>query len=347
MRQRLQRSTLWLGLPVLLLLFMALSLRFGAVPAGWADVAALISGGESEAREILRDYRLPRTAAAAVIGVYLSLAGLVFQTVLRNPLADPTIFGVAGGASLAVVAAMALMIALHPTGAALQVTTSYLPLAAVPPIALAGGLVATALVFALAWRGGFSALRLVLIGVVLAALLQGVVMAMVLTLSETRTELAILWLAGSLYARDFGNVLPALPWGVAGIIVIVLMLPVLSALRFDTDTANAMGVPVRWAAPGLLAVAAALAAVAISIAGPVGFVGLIVPHMTRLLVGPSLQHQLWGAALIGACLVIASDTLGRAIAPPLEIPVGIVTSLIGAPVFALQIRLWMKREAND
>lgn len=347
MRQRLQRCTLWLGLPVLLLLFMALSLRFGAVPAGWADVAALISGGESEAREILRDYRLPRTAAAAVIGVYLSLAGLVFQTVLRNPLADPTIFGVAGGASLAVVAAMALMIALHPTGAALQVTTSYLPLAAIPPIALAGGLAATTLVFALAWRGGFSALRLVLIGVVLAALLQGVVMAMVLTLSETRTELAILWLAGSLYARDFGNVLPALPWGVAGIIVIVLMLPVLSALRFDTDTANAMGVPVRWAAPGLLAVAAALAAVAISIAGPVGFVGLIVPHMTRLLVGPSLQHQLWGAALIGACLVIASDTLGRAIAPPLEIPVGIVTSLIGAPVFALQIRLWMKREAND
>lgn len=277
-------------------------------------------------------------ATAQVIGVYLALSGLVFQTVLRNPLADPTMFGVSGGAAFAVVAAMLLSIYLFPAGDSLQAASRYLPMGLVPVIALIGSLSATALVFWLAWDHGFSPLRLVLMGVVLAAVLNGIVMAMVLTLSETRTELAILWLAGSLYARDFSNVLPALPWGFVAILAIIVMAPQMSALRFDPQTATAIGVPVRIIAPLLLVVGACLAASAVSIAGPVGFVGLVVPHISRLIARPDIPAQIISNVFIGAILVVASDTLGRAIAPPIEIPVGIITSLIGAPVFAVLIR---------
>ncbi|SMR83535.1 iron complex transport system permease protein [Aliiroseovarius halocynthiae] len=328
---------------VLLLIVCLLSLRFGAVEVAWSDVFNITSETPNANTQVILDYRLPRTVAAIVIGSYLALSGLVFQTVLRNPLADPTMFGVSGGAAFAVVAAMSLAIYLFPVGESLQVATSYLPMAVVPVIALVGSLSATALVFWLAWDRGFSPLRLVLIGVVLAAVLNGIVMAMVLTLSETRTELAILWLAGSLYARDFSNVLPALPWGVAAISAIVILSPQLSALRFDPQTAASMGVATRTLAPVLLGIAACLAASAVSIAGPIGFVGLIVPHLARLIARPTIAAQILSCLFIGAILVVASDTVGRAVAAPLEVPVGIVTSLLGAPVFAFLIRAQAKR----
>lgn len=337
---------LWIGYLICLVVAVFLSLRFGAVPTSWADVYSSLTPTPNAKAKVILDYRLPRTVAAMIIGIYLALSGMVFQTVLRNPLADPTMFGVSGGASFAVIAAMSLAIYLFPVDQSLQVSTSYLPMTLVPVIALLGSLCATALVFWLAWDRGFSALRLVLMGVVLAAILNGVVMALVLTLSETRTELAILWLAGSLYARDFSNVLPALPWGIAAISAIFLLTPQLSALRFDPHTANSMGVPVRIVSPILVGIAACLAASAVSIAGPVGFVGLVVPHVSRLLAGPAIRVQMFSNMFVGAILVVASDTVGRAIAPPLEIPVGIVTSLIGAPVFACLIRAERKRSRH-
>lgn len=203
-------SALWVGYVILLFTVICLSLRFGAVQTSWADVINITAADPNSTAQVVLEYRLPRTVAAIIIGIYLALSGMVFQTVLRNPLADPTMFGVSGGAAFAVVAAMSFAIYLFPLDENLHVATSYVPMSMVPVIALVGSLAATALVFWLAWDKGFSPLRLVLMGVVLAAVLNGIVMAMVLTLSETRTELAILWLAGSLYARDFSNVLPAL-----------------------------------------------------------------------------------------------------------------------------------------
>lgn len=335
---QMRPTTLWVGYVAVLIVAICLSLRFGAVHTSWADVIDIASDAPNVNAQVVLDYRLPRTVAAMIIGIYLALSGMVFQTVLRNPLADPTIFGVSGGAAFAVVAAMSFAIYLFPLNENLHVSTSYVPMSMVPVIAMAGSLTATALVFWLAWDRGFCPLRLVLMGVVFAAVLNGVVMAMVLTLSETRTELAILWLAGSLYARDFSNVLPALPWGIAAISAIIFLTPQLSALRFDTQTANSMGVPVRLVAPLLVVIAACLAASAVSIAGPVGFVGLVVPHISRLLARPAIGDQIASNMFVGAILVVVSDTVGRAIAAPLEIPVGIVTSLIGAPVFTVLIR---------
>ncbi|MEM9584389.1 MAG: iron ABC transporter permease [Pseudomonadota bacterium] len=337
------------GLHVTLLACLAglilMSLRFGAVPANWSDVFEIFAAAPGPEGRAILELRLPRTACAVLIGAYLGLAGLVFQTVLRNPLADPTLFGISGGASLAVVAAMGIATALFPLNASYGASAAILPTDLVPPIALAGGLTATALVVWLAWQDGLSPLRLVLFGAVFAFVLNGIVMVMVMSLAESRTELAILWLAGSLYARDFANFWPAVPWGVGGIAVIVAAFPWLSGLRFDAQTAQGMGVSTRLATPILLAAAAGLAASSVSVAGPVGFVGLLVPHMVRLIYGAALGPMAGGAAILGACLVVASDLVGRVIAPPIEIPVGIVTSLIGAPIFALLIRREIRRQS--
>ncbi|MEM9348742.1 MAG: iron ABC transporter permease [Pseudomonadota bacterium] len=321
----------------------ALSLRFGAVPASWSDVARAFGAAPSPIALAIYELRVPRAACAALIGAYLGLSGLIFQTVLRNPLADPTLFGISSGASLAVVAAMGAATAFASPDVAHAAATSILPIHLVPPIALAGGIATTGLVVWLAWRDGLSPLRLVLFGAVLAVALNGIVMVMVLSLSEARTELAILWLAGSLYARDLANFWPAVPWGIAGIGVIAATFPWLSGLRFDAHTAQALGVSTRVATPVFLAAATGLAASAVSVAGPVGFVGLLVPHAARLLYGTRLSHLAIGSAILGACLVVASDLVGRIIAPPIEIPVGIVTSLIGAPVFAFLIRREIRR----
>lgn len=314
------------------------SLRLGAVDVGWGALPGMFADTPDAEAMLVLTYRAPRTLAAVVIGIYLGCAGQVFQTVLRNPLADPTLFGVSGGAGLAVVAAMSATVSLMP-GAAVSRYSAPLPMTAVPVISLAGALAATVLVL---WLSGgvhaarrFFPVRMILTGVIVSAVLNALVMGLVLGLSESRTELAILWLAGSLYGRSFDNVLPTLPWGMAGLAVIWTLRRTLSVLRFDPHSAAALGVAPGPASVLLLAVAAGLAANAVAVAGTVGFVGLIVPHITRRLLGPDMRTALWGSGLIGAILVCGADLLGRSVAPPLEIPVGMMTSLIGAPVLAL------------
>lgn len=336
---------IWIGWPLLLIAAILLGLKVGVTSTSWQDVYQSLSGSMVGQAEIVAAYRLPRVAAGAIVGVHFALAGLIMQVVLRNPLADPTIFGISGGASLAVVGAMSLSLAVFPAEHSINVSSSYVPLAWLPYIALAGGLTATALVFWLSWDGGFSVGRMTLNGVILGAILNAVVMALVMSLSEARTELAILWLAGSLYARGFEHLLPTLPWTVVGLAVVALNLRSLSALRFDRASALSMGLRIGTAQPALILVAAALASSAVAVAGPIGFVGLLVPHIARLTGARSLPVQVWVGILAGATLVVLGDTLGRIIAPPRELPVGIVTSLIGAPVFAVILSRKMRAQS--
>lgn len=321
--------------PVLLILALVLALKTGVTGADWSDVWQSLDAQPAGQAEVIATYRLPRALAGAVLGLHFGLAGLIMQIVLRNPLADPTIFGISGGASLAVVGAMTVSISLQPISTSVSVTTKFLPFAWLPPIALAGGLAATALVFWLSWDDRFSPSRMVLNGVILGAILNAIVMAMVLSLSEARTELAILWLAGSLYARGFEQLWPALPWTVAGLALVIFQARTLSALRFDQASAQSIGLNTRLMQPLLILVAVALASSAVSVAGPIGFVGLLIPHLAKLIARNSLAYQIWICIFAGATLVVVGDTLGRILAAPREIPVGIVTSLIGAPVFAI------------
>lgn len=323
----------WIAWPIGFAAIAIWSLKSGATVTTWQDVWQSLGSDPAGQAEIIATYRLPRIALGAVVGLNFALAGLVMQIVLRNPLADPTIFGISGGAALSVVAAMSIALTLDPLRESIGVSSSYLPLAWVPPIALVGGLVATAAVLWLSWEKGFSVARMTLNGVILGAILNALVMALVLSLSESRTELAILWLAGSLYARSLESLWPALPWTAIGLVAVLMQMRNLSCLRFDRISALSLGTPVSKVQPILVLVAAALASSAVSVAGPVGFVGLIVPHFARLIGAQSIFHQIWISVFAGALLVVFADTLGRVIIPPRELPVGIVTSLIGAPVF--------------
>lgn len=330
----------WVVWPLLLLLLCLLSLRLGATDATWVDVWQSLGKAPQGQAGIIAQYRLPRISAAIVVGMHFALAGLIMQIVLRNPLADPTIFGISGGASLAIVGAMSVSLAIAPVNdQSISVSTDYIPLDLLPYIALVGGLGATLLVLGLSWQrgpdGGFSPPRMTLTGVIIGAILNSLVMALVLSMSEANTELAILWLAGSLYARDFSHLLPTLPWTLVGLLAIVLLSRSLSALRFDPSSAQSMGINLRVAQPLLILLAASLAASGVAIAGPVGFVGLLVPYIAKIIGVRQMSYQIWVCCFIGAALVVSSDTLGRIIAAPVEVPVGIITSLIGAPLFAL------------
>lgn len=260
--------------------------------------------------------RLPRVALALAVGANFALAGLIVQTVLRNPLAEPGTLGISAGASLAVVTAILL------TGVQSGL--------AVPLIALAGGAVTGAAVMRLC--GGDSR-RLVLGGVIIGMALNALVMAVIVGFGAGRAELALLWMTGALYGRGFDALWPVLGMGVLAAGLLPLFVRPLALMRFGDDQAQAAGLAVRLWRSAALALAVALAASAVSAAGPVGFVGLVVPHLARLLVGSRIGPLMAITALAGAALTLLADTLGRTLAPPLEIPVGAVTGLIGVPVF--------------
>lgn len=330
----MNRVLLWSAWPTLLIIALIFSLKAGVTGANWIDVWHSLDMNPSGQADIIATYRLPRAVIGAVLGLHFALAGFVMQIVLKNPLADPTLFGISGGASLAVVGAMAVALTLYPPTDSITVSTNYLPLAWVPPIALGGGLLATMLVFLLSWDNGFSPARMVLNGVVIGAILNAIVMALVLSLSEARTEMAILWLTGSLYARGFEQLWPVLPWTLFGSVFVIFQIRNLSIMRFDIKSARSLGLNIRLTQPLLVLVAVALASSAVAVAGPIGFVGLLIPHLARLIGQRSLTYQVWICMFSGALLVVLGDTIGRILAPPREVPVGIVTSLIGAPVFA-------------
>lgn len=327
----------------LLALAVLLGMVLGAADAGWPDLWGLVfdpQGGVAEG--IITAHRLPRLVVAMQVGVHFALAGLLFQIVLDNPLADPTVLGISGGASLAVVVAMLFAASfLVPEGTP-SFVRYYLPISMVPFVALSGGLIAGALVFWLAWNGDLEPTRTALSGVALGATTGAAVMATVLAMGGAQAEVAMIWLAGSLFGRGYEEALAILPWTAGGLVAAVLVLRPLGLLRFDADLSRSMGLDTRLWRPLILAVGVALSSSAVAVVGPVGFVGLLVPHAVRLIAGPHVVQQALLSAVGGALLMVLSDVVSRSVAVPLEVPVGAVTSLLGVPVFLslLHLRGW-------
>jgi iron complex transport system permease protein len=302
-------------------LAFALNLAWGEFPLPLGDVLATLTGGGHQAdRFIVIDVRLPRAMVAALAGAALAVSGSIFQTLLRNPLASPDVIGVVAGASAAAVTVFVL-------GA----SAALIPLAA-----FGGAIAASALLYLLAWRRGLSPYRLVLVGIGIDALATAAVTyALVRGRIEDVQEAAV-WLIGSLNARAFTDVWP-LAAGLALLTPLVAVLTrSLDALSLGEDEARALGVRVEPARLGLVAAAAGLAAIAVAAAGPIGFVAFIAPHIARVLTRASGAAVLPASALCGATLVLAADLAGRLLLSPEVIPVGIVTSVLGAPFF-----LWL------
>ncbi|MEL7106708.1 MAG: iron ABC transporter permease [Pseudomonadota bacterium] len=309
------------GLGALVAALFAASLLVG--PAGIAPIAALnalIMGGDGPLPIVMQDIRLPRALLGLGVGASLGLAGAALQGFLRNPLAEPGLIGVSSAAALGAVLAI-------QTGLAASVALG-LPLAA-----LTGAALAVALLFLLAGRDG-DTLTLILAGIAVSALASAFT-SLVLNLSPNPFAAAeiVFWLLGSLADRSMTHVWIALPLMVAGWVLLALTARGLDALTLGEDAAATMGISMARLRVMVVFGAAATVGAATAVAGVIGFVGLVVPHILRPFVGASPARLLPASALGGAAMVLAADVAVRVVLPERDLKLGVVTAIVGAPLF--------------
>nr|WP_245937380.1 iron ABC transporter permease [Saliterribacillus persicus] len=264
--------------------------------------------------------RLPRLILAFLVGAALSVSGLILQSIIRNPLASPDIIGITAGAS---VGAITFIVFFAGT-----ISISWLPL-----VSMSGALVVAVLVYLLAWKQGVTPIRLVLVGIGIAAAMKAFVMMMIVVSETAVTTKSYLWLTGSLYGATMKDVIGILPWVVVFIPLAFLLARTIRVLELGDELATSLGVNVQVIRFSLLFVSVVLAGSAVAFAGGIGFVGLIAPHIAKKL-APNVFHLLVPiAGLIGGLMVMVSDLIARTAFLPLDIPAGVFTAGIGAPFF--------------
>ncbi|WP_425578146.1 FecCD family ABC transporter permease [Streptomyces albiaxialis] len=316
----------WLGGAVgVLAVLVLVSLAFGARDVPWSDVWAALGGADSTLGEAAASKRIPRTVLALLIGAALGLAGAVMQGVTRNPLADPGVLGVNMGASLAVVVAVAYFGLTSPTG---YIWT-----------AMTGAALTAGFVYAVGslGRGGATPLKLALAGAAISAASASLVTAVVLPRNDIAGGFR-LWQIGGVGGASFERTGQVAPFLAAGFALCLLSARGLNSLALGDEVAAGIGERVAVVRGVAALGAVVLCGAATAVAGPIGFVGLVVPHTCRLLVGVDHRWLLPFSALLGASLLTAADVIGRVVARPAEVDVGIVTALLGAPFFIWIVR---------
>lgn len=302
------------------------ALALGGVHLSWREVWSGLTGAASspEARVIVREIRLPRVLLAMLVGAALAVSGTALQALLRNPLADPYVLGISSGAALGAIIALWV-------GGRLA--------AASPLVAFAGALVTMAWVYLLGRRAGrLASYTLVLAGVITASFLSAVIL-FVLTLLSTRDVRGIaFWLMGDLSVVTETQLRILLPVVVLGIVTLYAFAKDLNVLLLGEEEAAHLGVNVARVQTAVYLLASLLTGVAVSVSGAIGYLGLLVPHLGRMVVGNDHRTLLPTAALGGAIVLTLSDTLARTVVAPAELPVGAVTALAGAPVFIYLLR---------
>jgi len=312
-----------------------LSILVGSVPLSFKDLldglSSLGSEVENTAGTILFSLRLPRTILIAMVGAALAGSGTAYQGLFRNPLADPYLIGVASGAGLGAVAAMSI-----------HWSYTTLGLLAVPLAAFISGLATVAIVYALARVGqALPASNLILAGVAVSSFATALTSFLMLRASgELRRALA--WLLGGATMSGWQPVLALLPYWVVGLGILLTFGHALNVLQFGDEQAQQLGLPVNRVRRWIIVAASLTTAAAVSFAGIIGFVGLIIPHILRLLIGPDYRRLLPLSLIGGAALLLGADVLARVLLAPQELPVGIVTALAGAPFF-----LWVLRRSRQ
>lgn len=303
-------------------LLLALAVLVGLLVGGVRlSIADLVSGEgpEGETARLVASLRLPRVALAALVGGCLALAGAALQALLKNPLADPFLLGTSGGAA---------------TGAALAALAGLSPLVS-PAAAFAGAVVASVAVAALARRGGRLDLqRLLLAGLIANAFFSAALLAVFSVASGQTARTMLFWMMGSLADATPGKVLALAPYGVVGFAVLLAYSARLNLFAVGEENAAALGVEVERAKRVVFLAASLLTGAAVAFAGIIGFVGLLVPHAARAVIGNNQRTLLPVSAVAGAALLVAADAVSRSVFAPAELPVGAVTAAIGAPLFA-------------
>jgi iron complex transport system permease protein len=300
---------------------LVVTLGVGEFPISPPDVLlALLGQGEGRHEFIVVDLRLPRALVAFVVGAALAVSGGVLQGLTRNPLAAPELIGVTAGAN---VAAVSVSVALPDT-----------PIALLSVAAFVGAMAATALVYALAWRNGSPPVGVVLVGIGITTAGYALVSAVIASVDELiHASQLVVFTAGSVYAKGWKELTALGPLVLVLIALAIAGARHLDALRLGDDVAAGLGARVARSRRALLALAAALAAAAVAIAGPASFVGLMAPHIARRLVGGAHIAMLPVAALAGGTIVIVAGALARTLFAPVDIPVGVMTAVVGVPYF--------------
>ncbi|WP_195575867.1 FecCD family ABC transporter permease [Paenibacillus sp. 1001270B_150601_E10] len=323
---RLKRTWTVLGIATVLIMVMVIvSLNSGTIRLSPSEVWSTLMGqGTSKQQLILIEFRLPRIVISILIGAGLAIAGAILQGITRNVLADPGILGINAGAGLAVL----LFISFFPLDQSSNIFT-------MPVAALVGAGLTAAIIYLLSYKKGrgIHPIRLVLVGIGVAAGIQAAMIVLSIRLDPTNYQAIAIWLAGNIRGSNWTYVIAMLPW-------LLILLPyvwsrsrTLDILSLGDQVATGLGVQVEKARLGLLAAAVMLSGASVAVGGGIGFVGLIAPHLARRLVGPGHQEMLPASAFLGGLLVLTADTLARVLLPSGEIPTGIVVAVIGAPYF--------------
>ena len=313
---------------MILALAIVLGVRFGSVSLTTADVlGALVGGGDEVTRDIVLRYRLPRVVLGLLVGGGLALAGATFQALLRNPLAEPYILGVSGGASVGAVLVIAMGWA--TTG------SWVLPLAA-----FAGAVLAIVMVFGVATSTGHAmdVRVLLLAGVVVAAFFSAII-TLILSVSSAQTvQGAVLWMMGSLASATWRSVVLAAAYTLPTAVLLMTFARPLNLMAIGEETAAYLGADVERVKRVALLVAALLTASGVAVAGVIGFVGLVVPHAVRLVIGSDHRTLLPFSFLAGGAFLTLADLVARMALAPVEIPIGVITAFVGVPFFLLLLR---------
>ncbi len=332
---RILTKPVFMGLLLLLLVIvMAAGMVWGAVSLGWKNILVILLDAfpfyHSEAAEavgqvykdILLQIRVPRVLMAAAVGSSLAVSGAVFQGLFRNPMAEPYVIGVSSGSALGAVVAMLGGFTIAGSGYGI-----------VPLFAFTGGLLTIITVYSMARVGrAVPVMTLLLAGIAISSFLSALVSLLTYFAGE-KLHMVVFWMMGGLGGATWQTVKIMLPYVLVGFIIVMMFSRELNAMLLGEETASNLGVDTEKVKKILLVGASMLVAAAVSTSGIIGFVGLVVPHFIRLVAGPDHRFLLPASAILGGALLIATDTLARVIIAPTELPVGIITSIIGAPMF--------------
>jgi iron complex transport system permease protein len=295
---------------------MVASLTLGSVDISFSTIVHTLLGNVQTTDEmVIWNIRFPRNIVGALVGANLAVSGAILQAVMKNPLADPGIVGVSSGAGLAGV----IMLIFMPEASIL-----------LTPVAFVGAMLSAAAVYALAWKNGIRPTRIILAGVAVSAFLGSGISALLVFYSD-KVQGALLWMVGGLSARSWPQVETLFPYTILGLVLALAGCKALTILSLGDETARGLGVPVER-------VRFSMTAVAVSVAGLIGFVGLVVPHIVRLIIGTDYKYVIPGSAILGAGVLVFCDTLGRVAFSPIEIPAGIIMAFLGAPFFLYLLR---------
>jgi iron complex transport system permease protein len=309
-------------LGILTFMLLILSVGYGEYPIPLLAVAQILLGLDPNNPDysfVIYTLRLPRVAAAFLVGIGLAIAGAILQGLTRNPLAAPEIVGIEAGAGLA---AVTLIVLLPST-----------PISLLPIAAFAGALLSALLVYGLSWNGGSSPIRLVLVGVGISATASALTSLMITFGDIYDVSQALVWLAGSVYGRSWAHIQALLPWLILLIPLALIGSRQLNLLTLGDDMARGLGSAVEWQRVFWLLISVGLSGACVATAGTIGFVGLMAPHLARQMVGTQHEGLIPTAALIGGLMVALADLLGRSLFAPIELPCGVVTAAVGAPYF--------------